>query len=669
MVWQVWSKLCFGQKWILLISPLFLLFLMIFMMTITLPLSLPPADIDRRSSRALSSAGEFRSRPRIVEPPPVAAFQHPLSHIHSGAWRTSTGKETFKHLVPSKPFGDAAGNDKNSIKERSHTDKHRNKLKSKGIASKRKDAIQPTRNNHPNLPEFTVNRPEPKHRIKPSNHSAVVKHTAQTYIYLERSKSTAARIPAPAHTIISDRRVADRQARGWDDRQTNVNAYMDKHGSHTSTKPAEHHQEKLREEIKHSGKSDQLDNEQQAVKKPPRELRQHRNLFEDPSEAKKDPGSLDHRKALSKPKESIKKDDSGWCRSFKEQDFPDSDHRRIRISTDLQPLTWFSKDDIQKMELLAEGQVVSKARVPAHGQVLQVVLDPPANQQPSPMRDLHQHGAGQGLQTTHSERCQHGHCSLIKRTDDWFEVFAFHLDRVLGLNRSLPAVLRTFHSEVLPYRYISGTPRPAVWWDPDIQHLAEKDNDQNSVQLTWVQYQKLLQARCGSHTDQRSAHCVGVQHSEWGRLALFDFLLQINDRLDRYCCGFTPDPIELCVENLLHAKCGNTKDLKLVHILVRKADPSRLVFIDNAGRPQQSTDNLNFRLVEGIDEFPEKAVSVLHSGCLENLLLRSLYTDREFWDSHGGAGALRPLIQVVQQRGNILLQHIRDKKLRLKRDL
>uniref|UniRef100_A0A3P8SI86 Golgi associated kinase 1A n=1 Tax=Amphiprion percula TaxID=161767 RepID=A0A3P8SI86_AMPPE len=147
-------------------------------------------------------------------------------------------------------------------------------------------------------------------------------------------------------------------------------------------------------------------------------------------------------------------------------------------------------------------------------------------------------------------------------------VFAFHLDRVLGLNRSLPAVLRTFHSEVLPYRYISGTPRPAVWWDPDIQHLAEKDNDQNSVQLTWVQYQKLLQARCGSHTDQRSAHCVGVQHSEWGRLALFDFLLQINDRLDRYCCGFTPDPTELCVENLLHAKCGNTKDLKLVHILV-----------------------------------------------------------------------------------------------------
>lgn len=35
---------------------------------------------------------------------------------------------------------------------------------------------------------------------------------------------------------------------------------------------------------------------------------------------------------------------------------------------------------------------------------------------------------------------------------------------------------------------------------------------------------------------------------------------------------------------------------------VRKADLSRLVFIDNAGRPQQTSDNLNFRLLEGIDE-------------------------------------------------------------------
>lgn len=150
------------------------------------------------------------------------------------------------------------------------------------------------------------------------------------------------------------------------------------------------------------------------------------------------------------------------------------------------------------------------------------------SQQISLKRDSPQHGLGQQHPETHSERCQQGRCSLVKRTDDWFEVFAFHLDRVLGLNRSLPTVLRSFHSEILPYRYIRGTPRPVVWWDPDIQHLAERDHDQNSVPLKWVQYQTLLQVHCGSEADLRAAPCVGVEHSEWGRLALFDFLLQVS---------------------------------------------------------------------------------------------------------------------------------------------
>ncbi|KAM9310052.1 Golgi-associated kinase 1A [Pholidichthys leucotaenia] len=404
---------------------------------------------------------------------------------------------------------------------------------------------------------------------------------------------------------------------------------------------------------------------------PPRNLKTCHNLSEDASDAERTRGSLDHKKTSSKLKTAVKEVVNSSCGGFRKDDFPDSDRRRIRFSVDdLECLPWFSRDDIQRMKLLAEGEVVSKARLPAHGQVLQVGLDPPSHEKKPPLPgDTDQHGAADGHPVTHSECCQQGRCSLIKRTDDWFEVFAFHLDRVLGLNRSLPMVLRTFHSDILPYRYTSGTPRPAVWWDTNIQHLTDKDNDQNSVPLSWAQYQVQLKARCGSESELRSAPCVGVQHSEWGRLALFDFLLQVNDRLDRYCCGFTPDPNELCVENLLSTKCANTKEQLLVHILVRKLDPSTLVFIDNAGRPQQPSDNLNFRLVEGIDEFPEKAMTVLRSGCLEGLLLRSLYTDREFWDSRGGASGLRPLIQVVEQRGNILLQHIEDRKLRLKRDL
>ncbi|XP_073781919.1 Golgi-associated kinase 1A isoform X2 [Danio rerio] len=335
---------------------------------------------------------------------------------------------------------------------------------------------------------------------------------------------------------------------------------------------------------------------------------------------------------------------SDWCKTLNES----------WNQTKAESLPWFSADDIKKMALLSRGTVVSKARLPGHGQVLQVGLS-----------DKNDTFASAG----HLKRCQKESCALIKRPNDWSEVFAFHLDRVLGLNRSLPAVLRAFHSEILPYKYTSGSPRPVVWWDPSIQHLSDAENDQNSFSLTWPEYQALLKSRCGIQVPLNFTTCVGVHHSEWGRLALFDFLLQVNDRLDRSCCGFRADPSDLCIENLLHVKCGNPKDLNLVHILVRKTEPSKLVFIDNAGRPHQPHDNLNFRLVEGIDEFPEKAVSVLQSGCLEKMLLHSLSVDQEFWLSREEASGLKSLIQHTEQRAKALLRHIQEKNLRLNRDL
>lgn len=175
-------------------------------------------------------------------------------------------------------------------------------------------------------------------------------------------------------------------------------------------------------------------------------------------------------------------------------------------------LPWLSTDDVKKLAFLSGTAVLNKARIPGHGQVLQVAL-----------------GAGDtDTVLNHKQHCQLGLCALIKRPSDWFEVLAFHLDRVLGLNRSLPSALRNFKSKLLPYRYISGTARPIVWWDPGIQHLVEMDNDQNSFPLSWPQYQKVLQSRCGAGVSLNVTPCVGVHHSEWGRLALFDFLLQVR---------------------------------------------------------------------------------------------------------------------------------------------
>uniref|UniRef100_A0A3Q2P4N6 Golgi associated kinase 1A n=1 Tax=Fundulus heteroclitus TaxID=8078 RepID=A0A3Q2P4N6_FUNHE len=560
MTWRMWSKLCCGPRWILLLSPLFLLFLMVILMAVTLPLPLPPAHIDRRSSRGLSSAEEFKPRSRVVEPAAVGGFQQPNPHIRSRTWRHGSGKETSTRSA----LRQRAGRDvKNRVKARGDADIHKKKQRSQGIASRRRgtaDIFLEASHQRSPLSDLTGNNTERQQRSEPSSHAAGVKHTVQKHERDKGAVPTGERKPSPAHTIKKGRRSARTEA----GRHLNQAADRQMKGSQTSAKQNQHHRTLGRHKSpKPPGKAVRVGKEEKASS----DLTKDHHFSKDAPEVKEHPVSPDGRKAPSQLEAtSHKDDDRNWCQSFGEHNFSDDDQRRIRVGGDLQHLPWLSRDDIEKMQLLTGGEVVSKTRVPAHGQVLQVALDPPSHHQNIPqLKDSQQHGAGHN--TTHSERCQRGLCSLIKRPEDWFEVFAFHLDRVLGLNRSLPAVLRTFHNNILPYRYIDGNPRPVVWWDPDIQHLDDRDSDQNSVPLGWVQYQKLLRARCGNQTGLSTEPCVGVLHAEWGRLALFDFLLQVNDRLDRNCCGFTPDPTELCVENQLHSKCGNSKDLQLVHIL------------------------------------------------------------------------------------------------------
>lgn len=470
--WKLWSKVCCGQKWMLLLCPVFLLFLMVSVMTVTLPLPLPPFDIDQRLSRSLSSTGDFGPRSRAAPPP---AHAH---HRASSAWRSPSKRP----IVPD--------NDKKRADTR----------RSSGSRNKREAEKTAGADRHPNgrlrLPEFTGSNKAPQQRKQPGSHSQGEGHRVHTPV--ERNP------PDPKLQV--NRRASDTQAGKQQDGRTNV--------------PTEH------QNRRHPGKSGAAGKRQPAVEKPLADLEKCHNPSEDPR--RKSPASPEGGKPLWEPEAGG--GEGGACPGIGERDLSEADRRQVRISPALRPLPWLSEDDLQKMVLLAGGEVVSKAKLPAHGQVLQVALAPK------------QQGAGDGVRRnppqdqgehrppqSHEERCRRGFCSLVKRTDDWFEVFAFHLDRVLGLNRSLPAVLRTFQSQVLPYRYISGVPRPVVWWDPDIQHLANRDNDQNSVPLSWVQYQELLQIHCGIDVGLWSAPCVGIHHSEWGRLGLFDFLLQVNN--------------------------------------------------------------------------------------------------------------------------------------------
>ncbi|XP_072262075.1 Golgi-associated kinase 1B isoform X1 [Pyxicephalus adspersus] len=301
----------------------------------------------------------------------------------------------------------------------------------------------------------------------------------------------------------------------------------------------------------------------------------------------------------------------------------------IRIYSDSAP-PWFSPDDIRAMRFLADSRIQTITQVPTSHAHL-ILFEKPSKKNPT--------------------SCQ-GMCGLVKRPLDMSEVFAFHLDRILGLNRSLPAVSRKFEfaQDVLPC--------PVILWDSS---LSSTDNiTQSSVKLKWGTYQKNLPHKCwlNGKAPKADLGCPDVHHHEWSKMALFDFLLQVYTRLDKNCCGFRPRKEDTCVQQGLHLKCDDPHNIDLMHIVQRKHDPRHLVFIKNKGYFDRSEDNLNFKLLEGIKEFPESAVSVLRSQKLREKLLQSFFLDNVFWESQRGRQGIEKLIDVIERRAKILLTYI-----------
>ncbi|XP_009959599.1 PREDICTED: protein FAM198B [Leptosomus discolor] len=309
---------------------------------------------------------------------------------------------------------------------------------------------------------------------------------------------------------------------------------------------------------------------------------------------------------------------------------PQPEESNIRIYSESSP-SWLSKDDILNMRMLADSRIESIQEVPSRKAVLVVFA--------------------RGSSTT-GTACNQGHCGIIKRPLDMSEVFAFHLDRILGLNRSLPSVSRRSKF------FQDGQACPVILWDSS---LSPTDNStHSSVRLTWGRYQQLLKQKCWQNGKVPKAEwgCTEIHHHEWSKMALFDFLLQIYNRLDRNCCGFKPVKDDSCMQQGLRLKCGDQDAVDLTHIVQRRHDRRHLAFIDNKGFFDRNEDNLDFKILQGINEFPESAVSVLKSQRLREKLLQSLFLDKIYWESQGGRKGIEKLIDVVERRSKILLTYI-----------
>lgn len=109
----------------------------------------------------------------------------------------------------------------------------------------------------------------------------------------------------------------------------------------------------------------------------------------------------------------------------------DSTVSSIRIYSQRAP-PWFSAQDVQAMRFLADAKVLRIKEVLRGDSQSRLILD--SETDVSPVTQKH---------TKRDNVCE-GRCGVINSPMDTTEVFAFHLDRVLGLNRTLPAVSRKF---------------------------------------------------------------------------------------------------------------------------------------------------------------------------------------------------------------------------------
>ncbi|XP_070533865.1 Golgi-associated kinase 1A-like isoform X2 [Ptychodera flava] len=315
---------------------------------------------------------------------------------------------------------------------------------------------------------------------------------------------------------------------------------------------------------------------------------------------------------------------------------------------------WFSRADVVRMEMLSTSNISKLYNGRFKVRLRQLIFD---DGRSDPIKDF--------------DSCTE-QCAIQKRVDDWFEIFAFHLDRVLGINRSLPAIARVLTPKMFPRknrRIMDGKLRPLLWWDPKITHGGTLLHDQNSFGLYFTEYQTELKYRCNSLNENKnkSHHCkTKIKHIEWSKLSIFDFLLQNHDRLDRNCCGYDVSQGELCWKKKgVRNKCGNVSGHFLVHIFTRKEDPSRLVYIDNMFNINRTLNHLNYRLLEGIREVPEGPINVLKSGKLRDRLKESLQVDVGFWKSLVGENSADALIDIIERRAEILLRHIEEYNIAL----
>ncbi|XP_032892058.1 Golgi-associated kinase 1A-like [Amblyraja radiata] len=279
-------------------------------------------------------------------------------------------------------------------------------------------------------------------------------------------------------------------------------------------------------------------------------------------------------------------EDCLWFDGFHSTDF-------LHGADSSKPLTWFSQRDRELVKFLAGG-IVLKAGYHTRGEeTVRVLL--------SINNSLAVESSG--------EQCRAGACGLVKELSDLWEVSAFHLDRILGLNISQPVVARRLRSHLLPQQYVDGSAKPMVLWEPWTPILQGTVPQQDAFHM--AQFPSVFR-KC---REGGSEVCVRDNSPELQKMKLLNYFFQ---------------------------------DVEIILASFNKGKEKHTVTFGD------------------LDWIPPRTLKIISSQCLSEMLLRSLYEDQEYWQSKGTVSLLK-LVDRISKRAQVLLQHFTDKHMQHRR--
>ncbi|XP_071954203.1 Golgi-associated kinase 1B-like [Antedon mediterranea] len=255
--------------------------------------------------------------------------------------------------------------------------------------------------------------------------------------------------------------------------------------------------------------------------------------------------------------------------------------------------------------------------------------------------DAFQHKAIEGLGIKPSDVKVYG---LTSHSLSLHEVLAFHLDRVLGLRRVMPTVAKRMKGNVARTLNIP---------ENSLHSVVAMRNNLDIQAVGDLLKQDVLSCKNVQLSDiSRSRKCGGIDGLEWGKLALFDFLLQNHNRLNKHCCGIQPAENE-CLNTVNIKDCSNT-NIGTVH---KSQNSNQLLFLKNDMNIIRSEKSVDFEILNRVRKFPVGAVDIMRKGKLKLKLLQSLFIDKAYWDGVGGRPGIEHLLNVIVDRAKIFLYY------------